>query len=177
MAKQKHLVKCKYCGKIFDANAELYVKPTSNRYAHKACYEKYLANQTQEEKDEEELYQYIKKLFNGSYNFVKVKRTIDKYKTEYNFTYSGMKKALVYFYEVKGHSIDKSNGNVGIIPYIYSDARNYYYSIWLARQKNEDKKVEDYLPEEKIVKITPPKRKVKHRKLFSFLDKEDKNAE
>ena len=36
----KHIVKCYYCGKEFDANTESYVKPTERRYAHKACAEK-----------------------------------------------------------------------------------------------------------------------------------------
>ena len=57
----------------------------------------------------------------------------------YHYTYSGMKKALVYFYEIKKNDISKANGGIGIIPYVYRDAYNYYYTLWLANQKNENK--------------------------------------
>jgi hypothetical protein len=83
-----------------------------------------------------------------------------------------MQKALTYFYEIKGNSIEKANGGIGIIPYIYKDAYNYYYSLWLARQKNENKVVETYIPEVKEIIIAPPKRKIKKRNLFTFLDEE-----
>lgn len=38
---EKKIAKCKYCGELFDRNTEPYVS-LSNRYAHKACYEKHL---------------------------------------------------------------------------------------------------------------------------------------
>ena len=34
-----HNVKCYYCGNIFDANKEQFVKVNSTRYAHKSCQE------------------------------------------------------------------------------------------------------------------------------------------
>ena len=83
-----------------------------------------------------------------------------------------MQKALTYFYEVKGNSIEKANGGIGIIPYIYKDAYNYYYSLWLARQKNEAKQIDLYVPQVKEIIIAPPKRKPKKRPLFTFLDEE-----
>lgn len=177
MAKQ-HLVKCKYCGKVFDANIIPFEKPASNRYAHKTCYTQFLEKQKQEEADRNALYEYIDKLFQGKYNIAGVNSYIKKYREEYNFTYSGIHKALVYFYEVKGGSLEKSNGNIGIVPYVYKDAFNYYYSIWEANQKNENKVIADYLPEEKIIKIPVPQRNLRQRELFTFLDEEeDSNGE
>ena len=173
----KHLVKCKYCGKMFDASVVPFAKPSSNRYAHKSCYDNFMAAQKQEELDKQELYDYINKLFNGDYNFAGVNTYLKKYVDEYHYTYSGIRKALVYFYEVKGNSTDKANGNIGIVPYVYKDAFNYYYALWEAQQKNEDKKMEDYLPKEQIIKIPVPQRKLKQRKLFSFLDEEEEHGE
>lgn len=103
----------------------------------------------------------------------KVRKQISNYIETYNFTYSGMKKALVYFYEVKGNDKSKANGGIGIIPYVYRDAYNYYYSIWLANQKNEDKIVTNYKPVIREVRIPPPKLKPRKRRLFSFFE-EDK---
>lgn len=88
-----------------------------------------------------------------------------------------MKKALVYFYEVKGNSIEKANGGVGIIPYVYRQAFDYYYALWQAQQQNKDKQISEYQPRIVEVTIRRPQRKVKKRKLFSFLDEEDPHGQ
>ena len=106
-----------------------------------------------------------------------INKNIKKYREEYNYTYSGIHKALIYFFEIKGNSIEKANGNIGIVPYVYKDAFNYYYSIWEANQKNGTKKIEDYLQEEHVITIQSPQRKIKQRKLFTFLDEEEEHDE
>lgn len=113
------------------------------------------------------------KLFNTEYVEPRVQKQITKYINEYNYTYSGMLKALKYFYEVKGNSIEKSNGGIGILPYIYKNAYNYWYEVWLAQQKNSMKVIEQYVPQVKEIVIPIPQVKVKKRKLFKFLDKEE----
>ena len=127
----------------------------------------------QENKDREELYDYIMKLFNISFVDPKIQKQIKKYIEENNYTYSGIKKALVYFFEIKGNSVEKANGGIGIVPYVYTQAYNYYYSLWLAQQKNEDKIVQEYIPKVKEIVIPIPEKNPKKRKLFSFLDDEE----
>lgn len=128
---------------------------------------------SQAEKDKEDLENYIMNLLGEEFISPKVRKQISNYIETYNFTYSGMKKALVYFYEVKGNDKSKANGGIGIIPYVYRDAYNYYYSIWLANQKNEDKIVTNYKPVIREVRIPPPQLKPRKRRLFSFFE-EDK---
>lgn len=173
----KHMVKCKYCGQTFDANTTPFAKPSSNRYAHKKCHDEYMAIHAKDVADEKELYAYIDKLFNKEYNFVAVQRAIKKFIEEYHFTYSGIRKSLMYFYEVQGNSVEKANGRINIVPYVYKDAYNYYYSLWEAKQKNADTKIELYIPQEKVVKIPVPQRNLRKRKLFTFLDEEENNGE
>lgn len=168
----KHLVKCPICGETFDANATEFVM-IGRRYAHKECFEKKEAAKTQEEKDKEALEKYILKLFNETRISAKVRRQMNKYRDEDGYSYSGMLKALVYFYEIKENPIDKANGGIGIIPYVYKDAYNYYYALWLANQKNEHKLIEQYVPQVQEIRIPVPQRQVKKRKLFSFLDEEE----
>ena len=127
----------------------------------------------QENKDREELYDYIMKLFNISFVDPKIQKQIKKYIEENNYTYSGIKKALVYFFEIKGNSVEKANGGIGIVPYVYTQAYNYYYSLWLAQQKNEDKVVQEYIPKVKEIVIPIPEKNPRKRKLFSFLDDEE----
>ena len=132
---------------------------------------------SQDIKDKEALEKYIMKMFNETYVNARVRKQINTYIADYNYTYSGILKALIYFFEIKGNSIDKANGGIGIVPYVYKDAYNYYYNLWLANQKNNDKIIEEYVPIIKEVRIPVPQRKIKKRNLFSFLDKEVKANE
>ena len=111
-------------------------------------------------------------MFKVDYIDARVRKQINQYINEYHYSYSGILKSLIYFYEVKGNSLEKANGGIGIVPYTYTAARNYYYAIWEAQQKNEGKVIEDYKPKVKEIVISIPQRKVKKRKLFTFLDEE-----
>lgn len=103
---------------------------------------------------------------------------MNDYIREYQYTYSGMLKALVYFYEVKGNNKNKANGGIGIIPFIYKDAYNYYYNLWMIQQSNKDKNVIDYVPKLKEIKIPIPKKEPRKRSIFTFLDEQEElNAE
>jgi hypothetical protein len=92
-------------------------------------------------------------------------------KENVNYTYSGILKSLIYWYEVRHGDVEKSYYGLGIVPYIYEQAYQYYYAIWVAQQNNKDKKVEDYVSQEKIIKIVTPKRVpfIKERH-FNLLD-------
>lgn len=171
-----HIVTCVYCKKKFDRDKCQYVQVSNRRYAHIECSMDEEQKQNKTENDKELLYAYITKLFNISYVEARIQKQIKQYIEEYNFTYSGIHKALVYFYEIKGNSIEKANGGIGIVPYVYKNAYNYYYALWEAQQKNENKNVQDYIPNIKEVVISRPKRNVKKRNLFSFLDEDNKEG-
>lgn len=127
-----------------------------------------------EDSDKMKLEQYINKLFHTDYVDPRIQKQIKNYIKEYNFTYSGILKSLVYFYEVKQNPVEKSNDGIGIVPWVYKQAFNYYYAIWLAQQKNTNKTVENYIPKETEIIIPRPKPKPYRKHLFSFLDdKED----
>lgn len=169
----KHIVTCIYCKQKFDRDSIPFIQVSQRRYAHRDCSDKENIRLKQEEKDKIELEEYIMKLLGEEYISPRVRKQINTYREQYQYTYSGIKKALIYFFEIKGNSIERANGGIGIVPYVYKDAFNYYYSIWEANQKNKNKITENYKPLEKIVKIPIPQRKLKTRKLFSFLDEEE----
>lgn len=168
-----HIVTCIYCKKKFDRDKSLFVQVSNRRYAHPECSALNDQKKAREELDKEELNNYIMKLFNTSYVDARIQKQIKQYVDEYNFTYSGIHKALIYFFEVKGNTIEKANGGIGIVPYVYKNAYDYYFSLWQAQQKNEDKVVQEYIPNVKEIVIPRPQRKVKKRQLFTFLDKEN----
>lgn len=124
-----------------------------------------------ERTDAEKLDDYIMQLFDYSFVPPLIRKQINNFIKEYNYTYSGMLKALKYFHEVKGNPIQERSG-IGILPYIYKDAYNYYYALWEAQQKNEGKKISDYVPVVREIRIPIPQRNIEKRNLFSFLDEE-----
>ena len=84
-----------------------------------------------------------------------------------------MLKTLIYWYEIKGNSIEKANGGIGIIPYVYKDASEYYYSIYLAQIANRDKKIEEHQLKINTFNIESPRTFVKKPKLFNIDSVED----
>lgn len=168
----KHLVKCLYCGKTFDTTVESFVKPNSRRYAHKTCATAAEENKTKEQKNKEDLEIYIKELFEIDCITPKIRKQMETYKKKNNYTYSGMKKTLKYFFEIRGNPIEKANGGIGIIPWVYDEAFKYWTALWAAKEQNKDVDVKKFILPVKEVHILPPKREpMKHtRKLFAFLD-------
>ena len=167
-----HIVTCIYCKQKFDRDKFPFIQVSQRRYAHQECSLSEDQKQSKEEQDKIELENYIIKLFKVDYVDARIRKQIKQYKEEYNYTYSGIHKALVYFYEIKGNSIEKANGGIGIVPYVYQQAYNYYLALWQAKQKNQDKVLYDYVPKVKEITISRPQRKVKKRELFTFLDEE-----
>ena len=168
-----HFVVCLYCQKRFDTEQEPFVKPNKVRYAHKSCADLREASKTQEERDKEALEKYILKLLDEPYLSARVKKQIKEYQEQYQYTYSGMLKSLIWFYEIKGHSTEKANGGIGIIPYIYKDACNYYYNLYLAQQYNENKEITEQKNIKEITILSPQVERKKIR-LFSFENDEER---
>ena len=72
------------------------------------------------------------------------------------------------------YPIDKANGGIGIIPYVYEDARNYYTAMFMAQQQNKAKPIEQWQPEVVEIHIPPPVRKPMRTTKFAFLDEDVK---
>lgn len=173
-----HKVKCTVCGKTFDRDKVQAVKSGARRYAHLTCMpngEKVPLAISDEDPDLVKLKEYIANLLKDQYVPARVNKQIKEYKEKYNYTYSGMLKALVWFYEVKEHSIDKANGGIGIIPFIYQDAYNYYYALFMAKSALENSTIEPQVIEVKEVTISSPRAKLRPVRLFNLDDAEDED--
>ena len=157
-----HMVKCSVCGKQFDRDKIQAVKSGARRYAHYSCKpdgEK--VDLPQVDEDLLKLTNYAEQLLGKDYNAARVKKQIKDFKEEYNYSYSGMLKSLVYFYEIKGNSKEKANGGIGIVPFIYNDAYNYYLALFNANQANQNIDVVQYTSKVKEITIKPPKVEIK----------------
>lgn len=166
----KLMAKCVYCGEQFDRNQEEWVAINARRYAHKKCHEQAEAGKSQDEKDYEALTKYIKQKFQMQTISAKVTRQISDYKKQYNFTYSGMLKALTWWFDVKKNTTENTNGGIGILPYIYNDAKTYYYGLYMAQISNQDKTIHTKIEE---IEIAPPQVYVQPPRLFNIEEEEN----
>lgn len=166
----KHMVKCPKCGLMFDTNSVQAVKVSARRYGHATCYPDNtdyvpLVKTKEQDTDYIALMNYIKKIFGDKANYAQINRQLKIYTTENGYSYSGIMKSLIFFFEVKGNSIDKANGAIGIVPYVYQDAYNYYLGLYLAQQANQNKTLLTTLKE---IIIRPPKMRGTKQKFFNL---------
>ena len=162
---------CFWCHKAIFPNQPgvIEMPQLKGRYVHETCSKEHPCN------DEEEMNIFLIDLFKlkDDYILPRYMKQLTQYMQNYNFTMSGMLKALKYWYKVKGNPVDLNRG-VGIIPYVYKHAYDYYYALYMANEKNY--KIEDfkkYIPEDINIQIKPPERKIEKHEMFTFLDKDD----
>lgn len=165
---------CIYCKKQLDKTKEQFKELSKGKFAHLSCWEENKDKLT----DREKLEIYINNLYGTKKINPKINRQLKDFVENYGYSYSGIHKALKYWYEVKGNKFDlvKTGGGIAIVGYIYQQAYNYYYAIWEAQQtqKNslEMEGIENFIPKTIEVTIPVPKRQPQKRQLFTFLDNE-----
>ena len=165
-----HYVLCKICGKRFDRDVVQAVRVGSRRYAHAECDPENkdfvpLIKSKEQNPDYIALMDYIHQLFGKKANYALIKKQIKTYTTENQYTYSGILKSLIYFYEIQHNSIEKSNYAIGIVPFCYQSAKDYYYALWLAQQQNKDKLIKDTVKE---IIIKEPRKSGVIKKFFDL---------
>lgn len=156
-------VTCGGCGLKFNRNLEEKSEYIKSKWYHPGC--------AKIKHEKLALDALICKIFNlkapGPLNNALIK----KYREKYGFNYLGMSRALEYFYFVKKHSADESEERVGIIPYIYKEAQEYYYALEqekITRSiKPEDKK------EEIIVSVNEQREKISNKSELDELFNEE----
>lgn len=156
-------VKCLYCSEDIDRNTEDYVA-IKNRYAHSQCQINHENSLSQEVKDKAMLEKYIITLYG---ELLPLHRKQIKSLSEAGYSYSGMLKTLQYFFEVRKNSTDKSKG-IGIIPYVYKDAYEYFYKLYQLQNKAENIDTSTLNFNTVVVKIKPPQTKEKKGKLIDL---------
>lgn len=111
------LVKCPVCEDKLDKDDSY---SHNKRYYHPKCY-KTMMN---EREDYQSLLDYVIKLFGEDKPLMLLKKQIKDMKDD-GYKYKGMELALKYFFDTLGNRVQEGTG-VGIIPYVYEDAKNHY---------------------------------------------------
>lgn len=112
-------VKCPACGTFNDKEITIYY---NQHYYCEVCYE----NKKQEAEDYKELINYICELYNIDSPTGWILKQIKEYKNQYSYSYRGMKTTLDYFYNIKQEEEPEDGMGVGIIPFVYEEARRFY---------------------------------------------------
>ena len=163
-------VTCIYCKQTMDRrNQDICIMVKEGKYAHKACQE---AEDKRELTDEEKLAKYIESLYNMDYVPPNIQKQIKTYIKNYNYSYSGMLKALIYGIEItKKFNVDVTRPSIAFLPYIYNDAYNYYYSLWLAQEVNTNINIK--APEIENITIQSPIIRPKIKQPFTAIWKDE----
>ncbi len=118
-ARKPRKVKCPECGTFNDKeNTVLH----NNRYYCKVCYE----NKIREAQDYKDLIAYICELFEIDAPTPLMCKQIKDYKEQFNYTYRGMKTTLHYFFEIQEGNDPADSLGIGIIPFVYEEAKKFY---------------------------------------------------
>ena len=132
---------------MFDRDIVPFIQVAARRYAHEKCAKernvegivsKSEIEQSEEKLDEVQLRNYIDELWNKKANYQIIAKQLKTYLSpQYNYTYKGIHQALQYYYEVTHHPINMKFNHLGIIPYVYGKAEEYYKKISSARERNK----------------------------------------
>ena len=122
--------------------------------------------------EKKQYYQYLRELIDGELT-AKVYALSDQYITRYNFTFKEMYQTLVYLHEI----VEKElvSDVVGLIPYYYDQAKDYFASIDRVEEANKDVDVSK-MYKEKVVRIQPKKRIAKQIDIESIGKGEDNGS-
>lgn len=117
------LVTCGECQEKLDKLEAISYK---KKNYHPACYEIKIIR--------EELHTLICDIFKFKMPGPRVYKQISDF-LERGYSYKGMINALNYFYNVKNNSVEKANNGIGIIPYVYDEAQDYFNRIDYKKEK------------------------------------------
>ena len=169
----KHIVMCRVCKKCFDTEMlapDQWIMPSKNFYYHTQCYQDW-KDVSQANKSDDDwallIYDFLVRDLKVSYNYHMCEAQRKKFLKENKFTNKGIYFTLKYFYEIKHNSWDKGNGGLGIVPYVYKEATEYWTDQeW--KKRGFMKAIEEQIfershrPVKKITKPTIQKPKIKY---------------
>lgn len=143
---KKNLRKCLYCGKDVDISNEEYRMPRTNRYAHLKCYNDCY---NPDEEFISLIYKFLKEEVKISFDYPQCEKQRIHFITKLGYTNEGILNALKYFYLIKKNSPEKAGNRIGIVPYVYDEAKEYYNNL-KQKQKKIGKSIEKQMKEDKI---------------------------
>ena len=153
--------KCVFCGSTIENSFDEI--PYKNRYAHKNCFNTAMKTTVTKKKEHIEAKKKtlgrakpkaeLKDALNKDELPAKIYKLTEDYIKKYEFTYSGILNTLIYYFDLCNHGVD--GDCIGIVPYYYADAKEYFDHYQTALNSNKVVEV-DSIYKEKKVKIKTP---------------------
>lgn len=161
-SKKPHIVHCRICHYPIDIAVEKenidWIQPSKNQYFHKTCYDTWKAAPATDEEWILMIFDFLARDMKVSYNYHLCKAQIEKFWKENKINPKGIYFTLRYFYEVKHNAWEKGHGGLGIVPWVFDEAKNY----WIAQEQKKRgfmKAVEQQSKERSVVTIHKQERK------------------
>lgn len=128
-------------------------------YYHDECFEMFddttLKGSEEMIRRKKELVAYIRLLFKTDELSPKINAQIKKF-IDSNYTYEGITKTLEYFYEVKKNGIERANGGIGIVPHVYTEAKQWFVDNYNKKQTIEKNSHQMIETEPRIILVSVP---------------------
>lgn len=140
MGKQRPIIQCRYCKVPIDRDhQDDWVERSRGWTYHKDCYEKILAAKqrvkekgvSSGEEDEDtwldSIYDLLKCDLKCQFDWRKIMSQWEHFLRRGTMTPKGIYFAVKYYYDIRHGDPKKSEGGIGIVPYIYEEAAQYWY--------------------------------------------------
>jgi hypothetical protein len=155
-------VKCPYCQKSHDKETAVEYK---KRYYHEECFETW----RQDVENRKELIDYICQLYNLEAPTGMMLKQIKDFQEDFGYKLKGIELALRYFHITLGNPV-KENTSIGIVPYVYEEAKRHYIMKMNVKQSLENT---ESIEEDKVVIVQSPtftyEKKIKQIDISSLL--------
>jgi hypothetical protein len=112
----------------------------------------------------QELVTFICDLFNINKCNDMILRQINKYVTEHGYSYKDIARALCYFTDIQGKTVDLKYG-IGIVPFVIDEARRYFEQ---ERKAREAQKRAANQGQAKVIKYKPSENSKTSRKAIDL---------
>ena len=161
---------CRICHYPIDKKPETegidWIQPSRGWYFHKTCYDTWKAAPATDEEWVSMIFDFLARDMKVKYNYHLCKAQIEKFWKDNKINPKGIYFTLKYFYEVKHNSWEKGHGGLGIVPWVFDDAKQY----WIEQERKKRgflKELEAQSKERAVIKIT---RKEKTRDKYNLDD-------
>lgn len=135
-----------------------WIMPSKGWYYHKECYDTWKAAPSTDEDWILMIYDFLARDLKVKYDYHLCQAQIEKFWKSKKINPKGTYFTLKYFYEIKGNDWNKGHGGIGIVPYVFDEAKGY----WIAQERKKRgfmKSLETETKERSVVHLTRKNRK------------------
>ena len=158
---------CRICHMPIDKEKQTdWIMPSKGWYFHKECYDTWKASPATDDDWIKMIYDFLARDLKVSYDYFLCEAQIKKFWKDNKINPKGIYFTLKYFYEIRGNSFQKGHGGLGIVPYVFTESKNY----WIEQEQKKHgflQQLETQAKEHSIIKLT---RKIKTREKYNLDD-------